>query len=214
MKRMARWVIATGILGGGVLLLGNGRDPWLWAYVAAFGAVGLYAMLSMDEDLVRERFSPPSPGADRLSLRFVRLVALAHLLIAIADSRFGWSHVPDALRGAALLGFAACFYTVARAARTNRFFSSVVRIQSERGHRVVDTGPYATIRHPGYAGMLPLVQFSALALGSWFAFVAAFSYSALILRRVLFEDRYLQQNLEGYTAYTSRVPYRLIPGVW
>lgn len=214
MKRIARWALVTGILGAGVLSLGNGRDPWLWAYVAAFGAVGLYAMLSMDEDLVRERFSPPSQGADRLSLRFVRLVALAHLVIAVADSRFGWSHVPDALRATGLVGFVACFVTIARAAHANRFFSSVVRIQSDRGHHVVDTGPYATIRHPGYAGMLPLVQFSALAMGSWFAFVAAFTYSALILRRVLFEDRYLQQNLDGYAAYAGRVPYRLIPGVW
>jgi protein-S-isoprenylcysteine O-methyltransferase Ste14 len=214
MKRIARWALVTGVLGAGVLTLGNGRDPWLWAYVMAFGAVGLYAMLTLDEDLVRERFNPPSPGADRLSLRFVRLVALAQLVIAVADSRFGWSHVPDALRATGLLGFVACFFVIARAAHANRFFSSVVRIQSDRGHHVVDTGPYATIRHPGYAGMLPLVQFSALAMGSWFAFVAAFTYSALILRRVLFEDRYLQQNLDGYAAYAGRVPYRLIPGVW
>ena len=214
MKRIARWALVTGVLGAAVLFLGNGRDPWLWAYVAAFGAVGLYAMLRMDEDLVRERFNPPSQGADRLSLRFVRLVALAHLVIAVADSRYGWSHVPDVLRATGLLGFIACFFTIARAAHVNLFFSSVVRIQSDRGHHVVDTGPYATIRHPGYAGMLPLVQFSALAMGSWFAFVAAFTYSALILRRVLFEDRYLQQNLDGYAAYAGRVPYRLIPGVW
>ncbi len=214
MKYIARWALVTGIFGAGVLLLGNGRDPWLWGYVAAFAAVGLYAISSMDEDLVRERFSPPSPGADRVSLRFVRLVALAHLVIAVADSRFGWSHVPDALRATGLLGFVACFFTIARAARANRFFSSVVRIQTDRGHRVVDTGPYATIRHPGYAGMLPLVQFSALAMGSWLAFGAAFTYSALILKRVLFEDRYLQQNLDGYAAYAGRVPYRLIPGVW
>lgn len=214
MKYMARWALAMLILGSVVLLLGNGRDPWLWAYVVAFGAVGLYAMFGMDEDLVRERFSPPSAGADRLSLRFVRLVALAHLLIGVADSRFGWSHVPTPLRAIGLLGFIACFYTIARAARANRFFSSVVRIQSDRGHRVVDTGPYARIRHPGYAGMLPLVQFSALAMGSWFAFAAAFTYSALILKRVLFEDQYLQHNLEGYSAYTGRVRYRLIPGVW
>lgn len=214
MKRIKRWAIATSVLAGGVLVLGNGRDPYLWAYLVVFASVGLYAMFSMDDDLVRERFSPPSAGADRVSLGFVRMVALAHLLIGVADSRYGWTHVSGPLRVVGIAGFAVCFVTIARAARANRFFSSVVRIQTDRGHRVVDSGPYARIRHPGYAGMLPLVQFSALALGSWLAFVAAFAYSALIFKRVRFEDRYLQQNLDGYAAYAGRVPFRLIPKVW
>ena len=212
--RMLRWLLATAILGGALLLGGNPKDPWLWAYVAAFGVVGLVAMASLDGDLVRERFSPPDPGADRLSLRFVRLVALAHLVIGMLDSRFGWTHVPEFLRAVGLAGFSACFLLILYAARTNRYFSSVVRIQSERGHRVVDTGPYATIRHPGYAAMLPVMQFSALALGSWLAFIAAFAYSALILNRVRFEDRFLHQQLQGYGDYAGRVRYRLIPRVW
>lgn len=214
MKRISRWAIGVVLFGGGVLVLGNPDDKWLWAYVSAFALVALFAMFSMDDDLVRERFNPPSPGADRLSLRVVRLIALAHLLIGIADSRYGWTSVPTPLRAAGLAGFTLCFVLIARAARANRFFSSVVRIQTERGHRVVDTGPYGTIRHPGYAAMLPLVQFSALALGSWLAFAAAFGYSALIFRRVRFEDEFLRQNLAGYTDYAGRVPYRLIPGVW
>ena len=214
MKRIGRAAIAVAILGSAVLLGGNGADPWLWAYVALFGAIGIYAVASMDEGLVRERFTPPDPGADRLSLRFVRLVALVHLVVGILDSRFGWTHVPDVLRGVGLVGFTACFLMIVHAAHVNRFFSSVVRIQSERGHQVVDRGPYAKIRHPGYAAMLPVVQFSALALGSWLAFVAAFSYSILIFRRVRFEDRFLHEHLPGYAAYAGRVPYRLIPHVW
>ncbi|HXG56734.1 MAG TPA: isoprenylcysteine carboxylmethyltransferase family protein, partial [Vicinamibacterales bacterium] len=93
-------------------------------------------------------------------------------------------------------------------------FSSVVRIQEDRGHRLVDTGPYALIRHPGYAGMIPSIPLGALALGSWLAFVVALAYSLLILRRVRFEDGFLQRNLAGYEAYTHRVRYRLVPGVW
>ena len=213
-KRLLRSALATAVLGSAVLLGGNWRDPWLWAYVVTFGAVGLLAMASLDDDLVRERFSPPDPGADRLSLRFVRLVSLVHLVVGILDSRFGWTHVPAFLRPVGLVGFAACFLLIVYAARTNRYFSSVVRIQSERGHRVVDKGPYAAIRHPGYAAMLPLAQFSALALGSWLAFVAAFAYSALVLRRVRFEDRFLHERLQGYSAYAGRVRFRLIPRVW
>ena len=213
-KRAFRWLLATAIAGSAILLGGNARDPWLWAYVAAFGVVGLLAMTSLDDDLVRERFSPPDPGADRLSLRFVRLVALGHLVMGILDSRFGWTNVPEPLRAVGLIGFIASFLLIVHAARANRYFSSVVRIQSERGHRVVDSGPYASIRHPGYAAMLPLAQCSALALGSWLAFAAAFAYSALIFRRVRFEDNFLQERLQGYSDYAARVRYRIIPRVW
>ena len=214
MKPIARAAVAAAILGIAVVGGGNRADPWLWAYLVTFGAVIAYALANMDDDLARERFSPPTAGADRLSLRFVRLTAALHIVVGLADSRFGWTHVPAPLRAVGLIGFTACFLLIVYAARTNRFFSAVVRIQSERGHRVVETGPYATIRHPGYAAMLPLAQFSALALGSWLAFLAAFAYSALILRRVRFEDRFLRENLQGYVGYADRVRYRLIPHVW
>jgi protein-S-isoprenylcysteine O-methyltransferase Ste14 len=101
-----------------------------------------------------------------------------------------------------------------QAMRANRFFSSVVRVQKERGHRVIDGGPYGTIRHPGYLGMIVSVPCSGLALGSWLAFALGVVYAALILRRVFFEDAFLRGNLEGYADYTRRVPYRLIPGGW
>ena len=84
---------------------------------------------------------------------------------------------------------------ILRSMRANRFFSSVVRIQTDRGHRVVDRGPYATIRHPGYLGMLVSIPCSGLALGSWFSFVLALMFAALILRRVMFEDAFLAVNL-------------------
>jgi protein-S-isoprenylcysteine O-methyltransferase Ste14 len=214
MKRITRWWIGTGIAAAVVLLGGNGRDPWLWAYVLVFAAVGFYAIQSMDDDLAKERFSPPSKGADRLALRWVRLVALAHVIAGVADSRFQWTTVPGALRGAGLAGFALSFVLIARAMLANRFFSAVVRIQDERGHRVVDTGPYAIVRHPGYAGMILFAPLSGLALGSWISVAFGLGYSALVLRRVLFEDRFLRTNLAGYDAYTKRVRYRLVPGLW
>ncbi|HVL66330.1 MAG TPA: isoprenylcysteine carboxylmethyltransferase family protein [Vicinamibacterales bacterium] len=199
--------------GAVILLAGGVRDPFNWGYVAVVAALTLYGMLGIGQDLARERFAPPSPGADRLSLRIVRLAALAHLVVALVDSRFGWTSVPPLPRGLALAGFAACFLLVMRAMLTNRFFSAVVRIQSDRGHHVVDRGPYAHVRHPGYAGMIPLVPLSALALGSWLALPVALVYSALILRRVVFEDGFLRDNLSGYAEYAGRVPYRLLPRV-
>jgi len=213
-KRLTRWLVATTIFSAILLLGGNTRDPWLWAYAAAFSAIGAYALYSMTDELASERFNPPSAGADRLSLRTVRLVALAHLIAGIADSRYGWTHVPDPLRAIGLAGFSLSYILMARAMLQNPFFSAVVRIQHERGHRVVQTGAYAVVRHPGYAGMILLAPLSGLALGSWIAVGLALAYSALILRRVLFEDHFLQENLEGYRSYTTRVRYRLVPGLW
>jgi protein-S-isoprenylcysteine O-methyltransferase Ste14 len=101
-----------------------------------------------------------------------------------------------------------------RAMLENRFCSAVVRVQDERGHRVVDSGPYSVVRHPGYAGLVWAIPFSGLALGSWLAAAIGLLMSGMILRRVLFEDAFLKKNLEGYAAYTGRVRHRLIPGVW
>jgi protein-S-isoprenylcysteine O-methyltransferase Ste14 len=214
MKLVLRWSLGTFAAGILVIWGGNRHDPWLWAYVAVFALVGGYAISSMDESLAKERFHPPEPGADRLSLGAIRLVALLHIVVAILDRRFGWTEVPALLRGVGLLGFALSFLLIVRAMRTNRFFSAVVRIQDDRGHRVVDSGPYSVIRHPGYAGMIPAIPMSALALGSWLSVPFALAYSALILKRVMFEDSFLRAHLAGYAAYASRVRARLVPGVW
>ena len=214
MKQARRWTIAV-VVAAVLLLVGGDRtDPWLWAYLLVFAATTAYAMYSIDENLAQERFNPPEPGADRLALRTVRLVALAHIVVGVLDSRFGWTSVPPALRAVGLAGFALSFRLVIRAMRANRFFSTVVRIQNDRGHRVVDAGPYRVIRHPGYAGMIPAVPMSALALGSWLSLPFALVYSALILRRVIFEDAFLQTHLPGYSLYAARVRSRLLPGVW
>ncbi len=214
MKRMVRWMTVTAGLGIALLVGGNGRDPYLWAYFATFAALALYPTISLDPELARERFNPPSPGADRIALRWVRLLAAAHIVVGVFDSRFQWTRVPGPLRAAALAGFALSFLLVMRAMFTNRFFSSVVRIQEERGHHVVDTGPYAFVRHPGYAGMVLFCPLSGLALGSWISAGVALVYSGLVLRRVVFEDRFLRAHLAGYEAYASRVRYLLVPGLW
>ena len=89
----------------------------------------------------------------------------------------------------------------------------MVRVQRDRGHRVIDTGPYGWSVIPGYAGLILSVPFSGLALGSWLAAAAGLIISALMLRRVMFEDAFLRENLEGYAAYAARAD-RLVPGVW
>jgi protein-S-isoprenylcysteine O-methyltransferase Ste14 len=195
--------------------MAGGLDRYLALYCAAWTAFGLYGMVSIDDDLARERFNPPEPGADRQSLRAIRAIALLHLVIGALDAgRWHLGPVAAPLRVIGLAGMLAGSLLIVHAMRVNRFFSAVVRVQSERGHRVVDAGPYATVRHPGYIGMLVAVQSSSLALGSWLGFALAAVYGALIVRRVCFEDAFLKANLAGYQAYASRVSSRLIPGAW
>jgi protein-S-isoprenylcysteine O-methyltransferase Ste14 len=99
--------------------------------------------------------------------------------------------------------------------RVNRFFSSVVRIQTDRGQQVVTTGPYAFIRHPGYAAGILIIAASGPALGSWLAAALVVILSLpFLLYRVITEDRILQVELAGYSDYAARVQWRLFPGVW
>jgi protein-S-isoprenylcysteine O-methyltransferase Ste14 len=205
-------IMTTGVF----ILSGRWADPWLWTYLALWGALSLRALMGIDENLAQERFHPPTTGADRIALCAVRLTAMAHLVAGALD--VGRWHatdtVPTTVRGLAMLGMAVGALLVFRAMRENYFFSSVVRIQTERGHRLVDTGPYAVIRHPGYAGMIVAIPLSGLALGSWMSFGFALVYAGLILRRVVFEDMFLRRQLAGYEDYTTRVRSRLIPAVW
>jgi protein-S-isoprenylcysteine O-methyltransferase Ste14 len=217
MKRFTRWIVATSLVGAVIFLAaGSLHAWWLWAYVAVCGGLTAYALLLLDEDLAKERFHPPSRGADAKALGLVRLLALSHLVVGAAD--VGRWHltasVPAALRVAALAAMAFTFGMFYRAMHENRFFSAVVRIQADRGHRVVDTGPYRVVRHPGYAALIAGAPLSGLALGSWLAVALGGLLSALIVRRVRFEDAFLRENLAGYADYTRRVPYRLIPGLW
>ena len=96
----------------------------------------------------------------------------------------------------------------------NRFFSPVVRLQEERGHHLITTGPYRFVRHPGYTGTLVSVLCVGPALGSWLASIPMVVFALLILRRARLEDRFLHDKLDGYPAYAQRVRYRLLPGVW
>ena len=210
--------IALGILIPSLPLLaisGRWRDPWLWTFILVWSVMVSYALLNIEDDLAKERFRPPTRGADSGALRIIRLLAVGQLMVGALDiGRWHLTAVPSWLRVVGLVGMAGGFALVFRSMAANRFFSAVVRIQDDRGHTVVDRGPYAVIRHPGYAGMITSVPLSALALGSWIGVGLAVLYSALIFRRVFFEDAFLRQNLHGYADYARRVPYRLVPGVW
>ncbi len=210
---LLRWFVVVG------LLVAVGRTvglPRFWVYAAIWSVCALYGSIAADSTLFKERLRPAGPSLDPLTLRALRLIAVAQLIVALCDiTAFHWSDtVPETLRIIAMVVFAASMGLAMRALVVNRFFSSAVRVQHDRGHYVVSSGPYARIRHPGYLGMLIAAPASALALGSWLALVPALAYSVLIVRRVRIEDRFLHEHLDGYADYAARVRHRLIPGIW
>ena len=137
------------------------------------------------------------------------------MLAAGLEARFGQPPVFSlTVRLVALALFIAGMLWSSLALIENSFFSGTVRLQSERGHKVVSSGLYAVMRHPGYSGALLAYLATPLFLESWWGFAAAAFLLAVLVIRTRLEDRFLQENLPGYKEYATRVRYRLLPGVW
>lgn len=187
-----------------------------WAYLAIFAVVMIVSFAALDPDLLRERMRPGGKKSP-LSLKIFSLVLFLHWIVAGLDrGRFHWSDdVPAWLQGVCLLTVAGGYALALWAMRVNRFFSSVIRIQTDRGQYVVTTGPYVFVRHPGYTAGILIIAASGPALGSWLAaaIVVIFSLPFLLYRTIV-EDRILQVELAGYSDYAARVRWRLLPGVW
>ena len=131
------------------------------------------------------------------------------------EARFGSQPVFSlGLKISALILFLAGMIWASAALIANSFFSGTVRLQAERGHKVISSGPYALMRHPGYSGALLTYLATPLFLESWWGFVPAAFLLAVLVIRTRLEDRFLQENLPGYKEYAARVRYRLLPGVW
>jgi protein-S-isoprenylcysteine O-methyltransferase Ste14 len=147
-------------------------------------------------------------------LGFLPTMLAIPIMAALDDGKYHWSHLPwwGCLAGYALM--VTGFVGVTWATSVNKFFEPSVRIQTDRGHRVIDTGPYAIIRHPGYAFGFLLFLGIPLALGSLWALIPAVMLCPLLVVRTVWEDRTLQAELPGYKEYAQRVRYRLLPGIW
>ncbi len=140
---------------------------------------------------------------------------LAIYTVAGLDAvRFEWSTMSLWLWPLGLVLWLSGYALLTWAMGVNPFFEKTVRIQAERGHRVIDTGPYRFVRHPGYLGFFGWILSAPLFLGSWWAFLPALLSIACVVIRTALEDRTLHRELGGYQEYASRVRYRLIPGVW
>jgi protein-S-isoprenylcysteine O-methyltransferase Ste14 len=190
--------------------------PMFWSYLSVVTATAVVAPLVIDPTLIKERLRPGPGGKDYMRTIAFLPLALGQLIVAGLDvGRLHWSDsVPLTVQVIALLATATALAVAVWASVVNRFFSSVIRIQTDRGHHVIASGPYRFVRHPAYAVGPFLVVGTGLALGSWLAALIGLILVIPILRRTAEEDRILREQLEGYAAYAQKVRYRLFPGVW
>jgi protein-S-isoprenylcysteine O-methyltransferase Ste14 len=221
--RWAGQMIAALVFAWVVLFLAAGRLDWTagWVYLGMnflTQALSAIALLPRRPDMLAER-SKVREGTkewDRFyATAIVVFGTLAVLITAGLDARFRWSApIGSGLWGVALaLAFGSQMF-VLWAMASNPFFATTVRIQGERGHHVINSGPYQLVRHPGYLGSLIYNLAIPLVLGSWWTFLPALLTIVLLILRTRLEDRTLQAELPGYPAYAAAVRCRLIPGVW
>lgn len=227
-KKSNRTLLAyvVGILFLGVIMgvpfVSAGRIDWVegWVFlvIIAVGAIGSNLFVkSRNPELLkhRRRIGEGTKSWDRVWLGSFRLMLIGMLVVAGLDSvRFGWTSTPWWFCPIGVIPVLLGFALSARSMAENPHFEGTVRIQHDRGHRVIDSGPYAIVRHPGYLGISVLILGLPLVLRSrWALVVAAVSILWIGLRTWL-EDRLLQAELDGYAEYAKRVRRRMIPGVW
>lgn len=206
----------------GILFLSAGRLDWVeaWRFIAAYGAFLLaYGVwgLRTDPGQIKERGKSGAnvKAWDRTIMRLYSVLLLVLLVVAGLDAgRFRWAPAQPWLQALGWIGAALGGAMIAWAASANTFLARYVRIQTERGQTAVSSGPYRWVRHPMYAGIIPLMLSIPLALGSRWALVPAALIGVLFIVRTALEDRTLQAELPGYADYARRTRYRLLPGVW
>ncbi|MES2031221.1 MAG: isoprenylcysteine carboxylmethyltransferase family protein [Pseudomonadota bacterium] len=221
-RLVIRTLVWFGVIGV-VLFAAAGTWQWpaAWSFLVFMILLGLGGglwLIQSDPALFEERMrpviQPGQPSADRVFMVAFFAVALAWLIVAGLDQRFGLSQMTAGVQiaGAALAftGIAISFWVL----RENSFAAPVIKLQRDRGQHVVDTGPYHFVRHPMYSGAILFFLGTSLWLGAWWSAALTLIMTVLLAWRTTAEERTLRDGLPGYTDYTTRVRYRLCPGLW
>jgi protein-S-isoprenylcysteine O-methyltransferase Ste14 len=192
---------------------------WIFLILASSGLIMVNIWLFKNNpELLQERMSLTRSDQKEWD-KLLSPVLLAYPMVSLVfisfdGGRFHWSPVPLWVQGigaaALLCSFALFLWTF----RENTFLSAVVRIQKDRGHKVVSTGPYHYVRHPMYAAFVIVDIGTPLLLGSWYGVLLGVIFIIMVARRAVLEERALEQELDGYSAYMQQVKYRFIPFIW
>jgi len=205
-----------------VLFAGSGQLSWIWAWLY----LGICLVIFVVNATLLLRASPETL-AERGEARFTEkwdkiVVSLYSLflfllvpLVAALDVRFGWTgNIQDGWHIVGAIGVVAGFAIGAWAMLVNAYFSTAVRIQTDRGHTVCRSGPYRFVRHPGYVGFIVQSVATPVLLGSVWGLLPGLAAGVMLIIRTLLEDRTLRRELSGYEEYAHEVRYRLLPGIW
>ena len=206
MRKFLRRTVLSLVFLGVILFGAAGTLAWpqAWIYLALTAIMSIgggFWLARHDPALLAERLRPL---IQRDQKRWDKL------LMGV----FHWSEVPLALQVVGVVLICLCSYVVWLTFKANSYAAPVIKIQRERGHQVVSTGPYGYVRHPMYAGALLFLAGAPLLLGSWWGLIAGAGLALLIALRAVLEERTLTAELDGYAAYAERVRYRLVPRLW
>lgn len=214
---LVRIVAAFFLLAALLLLPAGTLHYWqAWAYLATLFvpmALVFAYLIARDPALLERRMRMKEKQQTQALI--IKLGSLCYALIFLLpglDQRFGLSEIPSALVFAAdacvLLGYG----MFVRVLRENSYASRIIEVEQDQ--RVITTGPYARVRHPMYSAILLMFLATPVALGSWWAMLPAVLLVAVIVARIIDEERLLAQELKGYTEYMLSTRYRLLPGIW
>jgi protein-S-isoprenylcysteine O-methyltransferase Ste14 len=213
------WIVGMGAL----LFASAGTLHWpaAWVFLGTMAVLGLISGLwlaRIDPALLAERMNPmmqgAQPASDKIFMVVFGFAALSWFILIGLERRANVSDMPVALQTLGLLLLVLSTGFVLWVMRENSFAAPVIKIQTERGHRVIDSGPYAWVRHPMYSGTILFFAGMPLLLGSWWGLIMAPLFVVLFGFRARLEERALVAGLPGYADYLTRVRYRLIPGIW
>lgn len=200
---------------------GTLRWPGAWVFLIFMVICGLSFggwLAKKSPELLAERMRSPiqkdQPAADKKIIWAFGAANLIWLMAMGLDERFHPSRMPIALQALGLVLLIASSFFIMWVFRENAFAAAVVKVQSERGHHVISSGPYAYVRHPMYSGAVLFLIGIALLLGSWWGLVMSPVFAVIFAIRTGIEENTLTTGLPGYADYAARVRYRLVPGVW
>lgn len=217
-RRMVQ-TVSTLLLQGLIMFVSAWSLKWTWAwiYISTGVIILLINAMVLPVEVIRERGKKKENVKkwDRMLTTVNIFPVLGIFLISGLDYRFHWTNdisIGIHIMGLALVFLGSMLFTWSMV--SNKFFSTMVRIQDERDHEVATTGPYKYVRHPGYVGFIIMTLATPVSLGSLYALTMAILVCVVFVIRTELEDKTLTAELKGYEEYSKQVKYKLIPFLW